>query len=260
MSASPTAPAAPIVELVNVTKEFHGKPVLDRVSLALAPGERIVLIGPSGAGKTTLIRCVSGLEPLYSGRIYVQGEPMGMTLSNGKWKPDNARTLARKRRHVGMVFQRFNLFPHMTALQNVMEAPVQVLGRPAAQAREQAMALLNRMGLAEKAASYPAQLSGGQQQRVAIARSLAMDPAVLLFDEPTSALDPERVKEVIQIIGELAQQGMSMIIVSHEMSLARATADRVVMMEDGRIAETVSAADLFKGAGSPRIRQFMAVL
>ncbi|MFT4254382.1 MAG: amino acid ABC transporter ATP-binding protein [Caulobacter sp.] len=246
-----------IVELVDVTKLFAGRPVLDRVSLQLRRGETIVLLGPSGAGKSTLIRCVSGLEPIYSGMIYVQGEPMGMTLTNGTWKPDDARTLARKRRQVGMVFQRFNLFPHMTAIENVMAGPVNVLGAAREEARAQAVELLEKVGLGDKLASYPAQLSGGQQQRVAIARSLAMNPAVLLFDEPTSALDPERVKDVVGIIRDLARQGMSMIVVSHEMGLAREAADRVVMMEAGRIVEDVPVAQIDTSPDAARVRRFM---
>jgi polar amino acid transport system ATP-binding protein len=249
----------PIVELVDVTKLFGGRPVLDRVSLELRRGESIVLIGPSGAGKSTLIRCVSGLEPIYSGVIYVQGEPMGMTLSNGVWKPDDARTLARKRRQVGMVFQRFNLFPHLTAIENVMAAPVSVLGTPEAAARAEAVELLEKVGLGDKLSSYPSQLSGGQQQRVAIARSLAMNPAVLLFDEPTSALDPERVKDIVEIIRGLARQGMSMIVVSHEMGVVREAADRVVMMEAGRIVEDVPVAEIDTCSDASRVRRFMNV-
>jgi polar amino acid transport system ATP-binding protein len=242
----------------DVHKRFGKLHVLKGVSLDVERGETVVIIGPSGSGKTTFIRCVNHLEKIDGGRIEVNGRLIGYRERNGKLVEDTDRSVARQRSEIGMVFQRFNLFPHMTALANVCEAPVRVRRVPKAKALEEGRALLTRVGLGDKCDAYPAQLSGGQQQRVAIARALAMKPALMLFDEPTSALDPEMIGEVLAVMEELSAQGMTMIVVSHEMGFARHAADRVVMMDDGQVVEEGTPEQVFDGPREPRTRQFLS--
>jgi polar amino acid transport system ATP-binding protein len=226
-----------VVRAVEVRKSYGKLEVLKGVSLTVRRGEVVVIIGPSGSGKTTFVRCLNHLEKIDSGRIFVNGHLIGYRERRSRLVEDRERNIARQRREIGMVFQRFNLFHHKTALGNVIEAPIHVLGIPEREAVAIGRDLLARVGLSDKIDVYPAQLSGGQQQRVAIARALAMKPSLMLFDEPTSALDPEMIGEVLEVIGELAREGMTMIVVSHEMGFAREVADRVVMMDDGRIVE-----------------------
>jgi polar amino acid transport system ATP-binding protein len=246
------------VHAENVRKRFGRLEVLKGVSLEVRRGETVCLIGPSGSGKTTFIRCINHLEKLDEGRIEVNGRLIGYRESNGRIVEDSERSTARQRTQVGMVFQRFNLFPHKTALDNVIEAPTRVLGVPRRQAVAEAEALLTRVGLADKCSTYPGKLSGGQQQRVAIARALAMKPAVMLFDEPTSALDPEVTGEVLAVMEELAHEGMTMIVVTHEMGFARVAADRVVMMDDGQIIEDGPPEHFFLEPREARTRQFLS--
>ena len=252
------AAVSDIVEATNIHKWFGATKVLDGVSLSVRRGETVVIIGPSGSGKTTFIRCLNHLETIQQGVIRVNGHFIGYRQRGERMVPDRARNIARQRRDVGMVFQRFNLFTHMTALENIVEAPVHVRGVAKDEAFATARALLDRVGLAGKENAYPAQLSGGQQQRVAIARALAMRPAVMLFDEPTSALDPEMVGEVLEVIRELAQEGMTMIIVTHEMEFARDVADRVVVMDKGAIVESGTPHHVFVESQHPRLRAFLA--
>jgi polar amino acid transport system ATP-binding protein len=247
-----------IVEATGVEKWFGDHQVLKDVSLTVKKGEVVVIVGPSGSGKTTFIRCINHLEKIQKGRILVNGHLIGYRERNGRLVEDAERNIARQRQEIGMVFQRFNLFPHLTALGNIIEAPVQVRGVPKDEAIEVARGLLKRVGLAEKANSYPAQLSGGQQQRVAIARALAMKPSLMLFDEATSALDPEMIGEVLEVMKELARDGMTMIAVTHEMGFAREVADRVVMMDDGRIVEDTPPAQFFTAPRSERSKAFLA--
>jgi len=254
----PAATTDTVVEATDVHKSFGRVEVLKGVSLAVRRGEVVVVVGASGSGKTTLIRCLNHLEKIQKGRILVNGHLIGYRERNGRLIEDRERSIARQRRDIGMVFQRFNLFPHLTALGNIIEAPVQVRGTPRAEAVATARALLARVGLADKEAAYPAQLSGGQQQRVAIARALAMRPALMLFDEPTSALDPEMIGEVLEVMKELAREGMTMIVVTHEMGFAREVADRVVMMDDGRIIEEAPPARFFSAPAQERTRAFLA--
>ena len=227
----------PLVAMRGVRKSFGGHEALRGVSLDVRPGEVLCLVGASGSGKTTLLRCVNQLAQADAGGIWLDGELLGVREQGGRLHRLTEAQVARQRLKTGMVFQRFNLFPHMTALQNVAEGPVQVQGRKPAEAREAAMALLRRVGLADKAGHYPSQLSGGQQQRVAIARALAMRPMLMLFDEPTSALDPELVGEVLAVMRELARSGMTMIVVTHELGFAREVADEVAYMDAGLIVE-----------------------
>ena len=234
----PAATSPIVVEASDVHKWFGHNEVLRGISLTVKRQEVLVVIGPSGSGKTTFIRCVNHLEKIQQGRIKVNGQLIGYREdANGKLVEDREKNIAMQRRDIGMVFQRFNLFPHKTALENVTEAPCQVRGIREDEAKTIGMGLLSRVGLAHKSDAFPAQLSGGQQQRVAIARALAMKPALMLFDEPTSALDPEMIGEVLEVMKELAREGMTMIVVSHEMGFAREVADRMVMMDDGRIIE-----------------------
>ena len=242
----------------EVRKRFGRLEVLKGVSLDVKRGEVVCVIGPSGSGKTTFIRCIHHLEKIDGGRIEVNGHLIGYREQNGKLIEDSERSIARQRAEIGMVFQRFNLFPHKTALENVIEAPVQVRGVPKRQAIQQAEELLRRVGLADKRDVYPGKLSGGQQQRVAIARALAMKPALILFDEPTSALDPEVIGEVLDVMKELALEGMTMIVVTHEMGFAREAADRVVMMDDGRIIEEGTPEHFFREPGEERTKQFLS--
>lgn len=253
---SPTAAHA--VEFINVSKSFGDLKVLDNVSLKVGHGEKLVVIGPSGSGKTTLIRCINHLETIDDGQIFVNGDMIGYRPVDGRSVRLSEKEIAFKRRNIGMVFQRFNLFPHLTAIQNVYEAPVHVLGMKLDEARARAETLLTRVGLSMKFDSFPSQLSGGQQQRVAIARVLAMQPDLVLFDEPTSALDPEMVGEVLEVMKDLSSTGISMVVVSHEMGFAREVADRLVMMDHGRIIEDKPPEAFFTNAEHPRTREFLA--
>ena len=248
-----------VVDARDVNKWFGRLHVLKDVSLQVKRQETVVVIGPSGSGKTTFIRCVNHLEKIQSGRIFVNGHLIGYRESSGgKLVEDKEKNIARQRQEIGMVFQRFNLFPHMTAMGNISEAPIQVRGLAREEAEETARALLERVGLAAKADSYPAQLSGGQQQRVAIARALAMKPALMLFDEPTSALDPEMIGEVLEVMKELAREGMTMIVVSHEMGFAREVANRVVMMDEGQVIEEGSPDQVFSAPAQERTQAFLS--
>ena len=247
-----------VMRATDVHKRFGRVVVLKGVSLEVRRRETVCIIGPSGSGKTTFIRCINHLEKVDSGRIEVNGHPIGYRERNGKLVEDSERSIARQRTQVGMVFQRFNLFPHRTALENVTEAPIHVLHRPRQEAEADARRLLARVGLADKVDTYPGKLSGGQQQRVAIARALAMKPALMLFDEPTSALDPEVIGEVLAVMEELAHEGTTMIVVTHEMGFAREAADRVVMMDDGRILEEGPPEHFFQAPTHERTRQFLS--
>jgi polar amino acid transport system ATP-binding protein len=249
--------AEPIVVLDRIWKSFGPLEVLTDVTLSVPRGEVVCIIGPSGAGKSTLLRCINHLETINDGTIHFEGKPVYRYMVNGKLVIDPDRRVEAIRAQIGMVFQSFNLFPHLTALGNVIEAPVYVLRQPVAQARAQGLALLDKVGLSEKANSYPHQLSGGQQQRVAIARALAMNPKLMLFDEATSALDPELVGEVLRVMRQLAKEGMTMIVVTHEMDFAREVADRVVFMDSGNIVEDGPPAKVFTNPRSPRTRQFL---
>jgi polar amino acid transport system ATP-binding protein len=247
-----------VVEATNVEKWFGKLHVLKGVSLTVRRREVVVICGPSGSGKTTFIRCVNHLEKIQTGRIFVNGHLIGYREEGTKLVEDKEQNIARQRQEIGMVFQRFNLFPHMTALGNIIEAPIRVRGVAEAEATETGRALLSRVGLAHKADAYPNQLSGGQQQRVAIARALAMKPALMLFDEPTSALDPEMIGEVLEVMKELAREGMTMIVVSHEMGFAREVADRMVMMDDGLIIEEGTPEHFFTNPTHERTKSFLS--
>src|SRR5271156_1609707 len=249
--------AVPIVRLEHVWKSFGRLEVLTDVSLSVPKGEGGCIIGPSGAGKATLLRCVNHLEAINDGTIYFEGKPVYRYTVNGKVVIDPDKRIEAVRAQIGMVFQSFNLFPHLTALGNVTEAPIPVLHQPPTQARERGMEVLRKVGLLEKADSYPHQLSGGQQQRVAIARALAMNPKVMLFDEATSALDPELVGDVLRVMRQLASEGMTMVVVTHEMDFARDVADRVVFMADGAVVEDGKPEVVFTNPRSPRTRQFL---
>lgn len=238
---------APIIELRHVDKHFGDLHVLKDVSLSVGKGEVVVVIGPSGSGKSTLCRAINRLETIDSGEILIEDKPL----------PQEGRELAAMRAELGMVFQSFNLFAHMSILQNVTLGPVEVLGLSKAEAEQRAMELLDRVGVASQANKVPAQLSGGQQQRVAIARSLAMHPKAMLFDEPTSALDPEMINEVLDVMVDLARQGMTMIVVTHEMNFARRVADRAVFMADGAIVEEGAPDAFFDHPQSQRARDFL---
>ncbi|AHI00034.1 hypothetical protein KALB_6674 [Kutzneria albida DSM 43870] len=244
MSAPGTVP---MIRMAGVDKFFGPLHVLRSIDLEVPRGQVVVVLGPSGSGKSTLCRTINRLEPIDSGTIEVDGQPL----------PAEGKALARLRADVGMVFQSFNLFAHKTILENVMLAPVKVRGTASAKAREEGMALLERVGIANQADKLPAQLSGGQQQRAAIARALAMKPKVMLFDEPTSALDPEMVNEVLDVMTSLAREGMTMLVVTHEMGFARRAADRVVFMADGEIVEDTTPEEFFTSAKSERARDFL---
>ncbi len=246
-----------IVKAEKVNKYFGHLHVLKDVSLTVQKNEVLVIIGPSGSGKSTFLRTINHLEKINSGHIYVNGHMIGYHDRRGVLQEDSEKNIAKQRQEIGMVFQRFNLFPHLTALQNIIEAPVQVRKIPQAQAMADGEQLLARVGLVDKKDKYPAQLSGGQQQRVAIARALAMKPALMLFDEPTSALDPEMIGEVLAVMQELAHE-MTMIVVSHEMGFARAAADRIVFMDDGMIIEDTTPEELYNNPREERTRQFLS--
>jgi polar amino acid transport system ATP-binding protein len=248
-----------VMHAFDVRKRFGRLQVLKGISLDVRTGETVCIIGPSGSGKTTFLRCINHLETIDEGRIEVAGKLVGYReQSDGRMVEDTPRAIARRRAAIGMVFQRFNLFPHKTALENIIEAPIHVRGVPRGDAVADAERLLERVGLNDKRDTYPGKLSGGQQQRVAIARALAMNPALMLFDEPTSALDPEVTGEVLEVMRELASQGMTMIVVSHEMGFAREAADRVVMMDEGQIIEDTTPHELFESPRHERTSQFLS--
>jgi len=241
----------------GVVKRFGDLTVLNGVSLDVRPREVVVMIGPSGSGKTTFLRCLNHLERIDEGTILVHGSPVGYRPGPGRVVEERPKVVAKRRRNIGFVFQRFNLFPHLTALENVAVGPVKVLGAPKAAAQEQARDLLARVGLADKASARPSALSGGQQQRVAIARALAMKPELMLFDEPTSALDPEMVGEVIAVMKDLVADGMTMIVVTHEMGFARSAADRLVVFDQGVIVEEGPPDKLVSDPEHDRTRAFL---
>jgi polar amino acid transport system ATP-binding protein len=242
----------------GVHKRFGRLEVLKGINLEVQPREVMVIVGPSGSGKSTFLRCINHLEKLNAGRLYVDGELVGYRQAGDRIYELKEREVARKRAEIGMVFQRFNLFPHMTTLGNVIEAPIRVKGVPKAQAVRRGRELLAQVGLAEKADVYPAQLSGGQQQRVAIARALAMDPKLMLFDEPTSALDPELVGEVLEAMKKLAASGMTMVVVTHEMGFAREVGDHLVFMDHGVVVEEGKPTEVLAHPRHERTKSFMS--
>jgi polar amino acid transport system ATP-binding protein len=250
----------PLVAIRSVSKTFGEFQALKGVSLDVWSGEVLCLIGASGSGKTTLLRCINQLTSIDSGGIWLDGELLGLREESGRLYRLTPQQIARQRLKTGMVFQRFNLFPHKTALENITEGPVQVQGRKREDARAEAMELLRRVGLSAKADAYPAELSGGQQQRVAIARALAMKPKLMLFDEPTSALDPELVGEVLSVMRELARSGMTMMVVTHELGFAREVADKVVYMDHGAIVESGPAADVLGAPREARTQSFLSAV
>jgi len=249
----------PMLAMAGMVKSFGANHVLRGISLSVAPAEAVVVIGPSGSGKTTLLRCINMLEDYQEGTVTVDGEPVGYRADprTGQRQRMSEREIAAAREHIGIVFQSYNLFPHMTALQNIVAAPIRVKGVPRARAEARGRELLALVGLSDKAHEYPVRLSGGQQQRVAIARALAMDPKIMLFDEVTSALDPELVGEVLAAMQQLARDGMTMVVVTHEMSFARDVADRIVFMDGGMIVEEGKPEQLFSAPRTERVRQFL---
>jgi polar amino acid transport system ATP-binding protein len=252
-----TGARPPMVRAESVCKSFGHVDVLKGIDLEVAPREVMCVIGPSGSGKSTFLRCINHLEKINSGRLWVDGHLVGYREKAGKLYELKDKEVAAQRQDIGMVFQRFNLFPHMTALENVMEAPCRVKGVAKDAARERGAELLRRVGLGERMQSYPNQLSGGQQQRVAIARALAMEPKLMLFDEPTSALDPELVGEVLDVMRGLAESGMTMIVVTHEMRFAREVAQQVVFLDQGRLLEAARPTEFFDTPRSDRLRSFL---
>jgi polar amino acid transport system ATP-binding protein len=250
-------PPAPLIEVRNLGKRFGEVEVLRGVDLDIGRSEVVCIIGPSGSGKSTLLRCLAALETYDEGEVRIEGELLGYGERNGRRVRASQGQINRVRRNIGMVFQQFNLWPHMTALENVMEALLRVRRLPRAQAKQRANAMLDTVGLAHKGDAYPAKLSGGQQQRVAIARALAMEPHIMLFDEPTSALDPELVGEVLQVMKQLARDGMTMAVVTHEMGFAAQVADKVMFIDQGRIAVQGRPREVFHDAEHPRLRQFL---
>ena len=256
-AGSSRAAATPLIEVRDLRKRFGENEVLRGVDLAIGKSEVVCIIGPSGSGKSTLLRCLAALETYDQGDVRIEGELLGYSERNGKRVRASQGEINRVRRNVGMVFQQFNLWPHMTALGNVMEALRRVRNLSGDAARTRALAMLDTVGLAHKGDAYPAKLSGGQQQRVAIARALAMEPHIMLFDEPTSALDPELVGEVLQVMKQLARDGMTMVVVTHEMGFAAQVADKVVFIDEGRIAVEGNPRDVFHDARQPRLRQFL---
>ncbi len=244
---SQSSGVAPLVQLTDVRKSFGDNLVLDSIDLSIAVGEAIVVAGPSGSGKSTMLRCINGLESIDSGSVVVDGKRID----------PRSKEIQKIRANVGMVFQQFNLFPHKSVLENITLAPIKVKGLEPAAAEKRARELLKTVGIPEKADASPADLSGGQQQRVAIARALAMDPKLMLFDEPTSALDPEMIREVLDVMRELARGGMTMVVVTHEMGFAREVCDRIVFIDEGKIVEQGPPAEFFANAKSPRAREFV---
>ena len=257
MPTEPAAPSRPMVEVRDVSMSFGRHRVLNGVSLTVSRGEMVAIIGPSGSGKTTLLRCINFLEEYDGGEVLVDGETVGFRLENGRRIRRTEREIAATRSNIGMVFQGYNLFPHMTVLQNITAAPIRVKGVSPEEAETRARTLLGRVGLLEKADELPAKLSGGQQQRVAIARALAMQPKVMLFDEVTSALDPELVGEVLAVMKSLAEDGMTMVVVTHEMQFAREIANRIVFMDEGAIVEEGDPKRLFSAPATERLRAFL---
>ncbi|WP_433351145.1 amino acid ABC transporter ATP-binding protein [Microtetraspora malaysiensis] len=249
--------AEPMVKIRSLRKRFGSVEVLKGIDLDVPHGQVVCVVGPSGSGKSTLLRCVNRMETIDSGRVWVDGELMGYAERGGRLHLLPPAELCRQRRPIGMVFQRFHLFPHRTAIENVMEGPVTVLGASRAEARRQATELLERVGLADRADHYPSQLSGGQQQRVAIARSLAMRPKLMLFDEPTSALDPELVQEVLAVMRDLAASGMTMMVVTHEMGFAREVGDQLVFVDGGVIVEQGDPREVLAAPKNDRFRTFL---
>jgi polar amino acid transport system ATP-binding protein len=254
---SPAVLSPPVLQLIGVNKYFGSVPALSDVDLAVPRGETVAVVGPSGSGKTTLLRCINFLIPYDSGRILVNGRLVGYKQQGAGLVRDTERNVNDTRKRIGMVFQRFNLFPHRTVLGNLLEGPIYVLKVPRDEAIDRAKAALDTVGLIDKIGAYPDQLSGGQQQRVAIARALCMEPEIMLFDEVTSALDPELVGEVLEVMRQLAEKGMTMVVVTHEMGFARDIADRVVFMEAGKIAAEQPARDFFEAPSTPRIEAFL---
>jgi polar amino acid transport system ATP-binding protein len=248
----------PVVSAQKICKSFGTVDVLKGIDLEVQEREVLCLIGPSGSGKSTLLRCINHLEKIDAGRLYVDGVLVGYRQRGDKLHELREKEVAFQRKDIGMVFQRFNLFPHMTALENVMEAPIQVRREPKSQVRQRALELLDRVGLGDKAKNYPAQLSGGQQQRVAIARALAMKPKLMLFDEPTSALDPELVGDVLGVMKQLAKDGMTMVVVTHEMQFAREVADKVLFMDGGVVVEEGPPDQVIGSPREERTQSFLA--
>ena len=249
---------APMVEARGVRKHFGSTQILKGIDLRVERGSVTSLIGPSGSGKTTFLRCINHLENVDSGRLYVDGELIGYEERNNRLYELKPRQIAQARLKTGMVFQRFNLFPHMTVLENIMEAPLRILKRPRDEVTDEAHTLMARVGLADRGASYPRELSGGQQQRIAIARALAMKPKLMLFDEPTSALDPELVGEVLETMKSLAESGMTMVVVTHELGFAREVGDQIVFMDGGVVVESGSPAVVLGSPQHDRTRGFLS--
>jgi polar amino acid transport system ATP-binding protein len=247
-----------IVKAEKVNKYFGSLHVLKDIDIEVRKNEVVVIIGPSGSGKSTFLRCINHIEKINSGHIYVNGHLIGYHDRSGKLVEDSERNIARQRAEIGMVFQRFNLFPHKTAIENIMESPRHVQHRPEEEVRREAIALLARVGLQDKTDAYPIELSGGQQQRVAIARSLAMHPKLMLFDEPTSALDPEMIGEVLDVMKQLARDGMTMVVVTHEIGFAREVANEVAFMDGGVIAEHGPPAEVLLNPKNPRLQSFLS--
>jgi len=260
MTETLTAPSATrgLVQITGVRKSFGATEVLKGVSLTVEPGGVAVIVGPSGSGKSTLLRTINHLEKVDGGHITIDGQLVGYEVRGDRLHELREKDILKQRTEIGMVFQNFNLFPHLTALENVAEAPVVAQGRSKAEARRRGLELLDRVGLKDRADAYPRQLSGGQQQRVAIGRALALDPKILLFDEPTSALDPELVNEVLDVIRELATSGTTLIVVTHEMGFARDVADTVVFMDQGQIVEQGTPQEIFSNPQEPRTRSFFS--
>lgn len=250
----------PMISAQNVHKSFGQFEVLKGIDLEVQSGEVACLLGPSGSGKSTFLRCVNHLDKATAGRLYVDGELIGYREKNGILYEISEKQAAQQRSDIGMVFQSFNLFPHRTVIENIIEAPMQVKKMPEDKARKRAMELLDEVGLAAKADNYPVQLSGGQQQRVAIARAVAMDPKLMLFDEPTSALDPELVGEVLRVMKNLAAQGMTMLVVTHEMGFAREVADKIFFMDGGVVLESGTPAEVLDNPQQPRTKEFLSSL
>lgn len=250
----------PMISAQNVHKSFGQFEVLKGINLEVQPGEVACLLGPSGSGKSTFLRCVNHLDKATAGRLYVDGELIGYREKNGILYEISEKQAAQQRSDIGMVFQSFNLFPHRTVIENIIEAPMQVKKVPEDKARKRAMELLDEVGLASKADNFPVQLSGGQQQRVAIARAVAMDPKLMLFDEPTSALDPELVGEVLRVMKDLAAQGMTMLVVTHEMGFAREVADKIFFMDGGVVLESGTPAEVLENPQQPRTKEFLSSL
>jgi polar amino acid transport system ATP-binding protein len=249
---------APMVEARGVRKSFGSTEILRGVDLRAERGSVTCLIGPSGSGKTTFLRCLNHLEKVNAGRLYVDGELIGYQERNSRLYELKPRQIAKSRRKTGMVFQRFNLFPHLTVLENIIEAPVRVLNRPRSEVTAEAHTLMARVGLADRGESYPRELSGGQQQRIAIARALAMKPRLMLFDEPTSALDPQLVGEVLEVMKSLAEEGMTMVVVTHELGFAREVGDQIVFMDGGVVVESGSPAEVLGDPKQDRTRAFLS--